>query len=95
MDVIDIKVDGNEEEIKITKVVDITQYLSFIHKEKEVLDATNGFSKKKTMRKLASVPIDALLALGEEGVALMNETNPKAIYDFFKKHPEFLVVKKP
>jgi len=79
-----LEIDEKEDKVKLTTVADITDIL-IENKLERVLN--NGFTKQKTMRKIASIPIDVFLALGEVGYEILNDN--KKLKEFIMQHPEF------
>lgn len=79
-----LEIDEKKDKVKLTTVVDITDIL-VENKFERVLN--NGFTKQKTMRKIASIPIDVFLALGDIGYEILNDNNK--LREFIRQHPEF------
>lgn len=75
--------DEKKETIRLTRVVDLTPYLIANYEERKAIG--KGISKSKVWRKVASIPIDVLLANG------IDIHDDEAIKDFIKKHPEYRV----
>jgi len=75
--------DERKDEVRLTRVVDLTSYLKDNYEEKKFLG--KGFSKGRGLRKIGSIPIDVLLAHGID----IHDDN--AIRDFLRKHPEYRV----
>ena len=67
-------------------ITDLTPYLRKNYEEKKLIG--KGFSKKRTWRKIGTIPIDFLLSLSREQQEEIMK-NPKAIKKLLKKHPEF------
>ena len=70
------------------KQEDLTPYAELAYEERKI--AGKNFSKGKTLRKIASIPITAILA---EPVEVQMELirNPKFLKKWLKtKHPEFI-----
>jgi len=67
-------------------ISDLTPYLKKNYEEKKFIG--KGFSKKKTWRKIGSIPLDFLLSLPKEQQEEIMK-DPKAIKKILKKHPEF------
>ena len=76
----DIDEDGK---IKLTKTVDVSPYLLTNKKERNLIG--KGFSRKGNLRKVASIPIDVLIAHGID----IHDDN--AIRKFLREHPEYRV----
>jgi len=67
-------------------ISDLTPYLRKNYEEKKLIG--KGFSKKRTWRKIGSIPLDFLLSLPkEQQEEIMRD--PRAIKKILKKHPEF------
>ena len=79
-----LEIDEKEDKVKLITVADITDVL-IENKLERVLN--NGFTKQKTMRKIASIPIDVFLALGEVRYEILNDN--KKLREFIRQHPEF------
>ncbi len=58
--------------------------------EAEKLLKTNGFSGKRLMRKVASIPTLAVVLAEREGY---NMSDPGDVKRYLKKHPEYMTVK--
>ena len=76
----------NGEKFILRVVSDLTPYLRKNYEEKKYIG--KGFSKKRTWRKIGSIPIDFLLSLPKEQQEEIMK-DPKAIKKILKKHPEF------
>jgi len=83
-----IKLEEEKGKVKLTCVVDIRPFIEANAKEKTL--AGKGFSKKRTLRKIGSIPIEVLLTLPRnKAVEIMTDDN--AMRKFLKEHPEFRV----
>lgn len=73
--------------IILQRTVDISDYLRANYEERKNIG--KGISTKKTFRKIASIPIEAILALPhEQGFAILHDE--KALKEFLRKNPHFL-----
>lgn len=74
----------NGDEVKVVVTTNLEGHFQALKKERE----TNGkgFSQERTLRKIASIPIDTLMAMGAEGVEAMND--PAAMKRLLNKRPE-------
>lgn len=69
------------------RTVDLSDYIMANYEEKKIIG--RGFSSKKTFRKIASIPIEAILALPQEqGFAILHDE--RALKEFLRKNPQFL-----
>ncbi len=59
--------------------------------EAEKMMESNGFSGKRLMRKIASIPTLAVVAAEREGY---NMDDPADVRRYLSKHPEYMTVKK-
>ncbi len=75
--------------------VSITHYQDDIpaisQNEAEKLMTSNGFSGKRLMRKVASIPTLAVIAAEREGY---NMSDPNDVRRYLAKHPEYMTVKR-
>ena len=72
-------------------MVDVEDMLIKNRGERDALPITRRLSDNASslgMRKVASIPIDDLMALGEKGVAMMNG-DQNALRKFLNEHPEY------
>jgi len=83
-----IKLEEEKGRVKLTGVVDIRPFLEANARERALIE--RGFSKKRTLRKIGSIPIEVLLTLPrEKAIEIMTDDN--AMKRFLKEHPEFRV----
>jgi len=79
---------GKDGLIILRKKVDISPLLSLNQREKKIIG--KGFSKKKTWRKIGSIPIDVFFAIpDEQKIELLKDG--KAIKKFLKENPQYRV----
>ena len=76
----------DDDKIILRVWADLTPYLKANYEEKKYIG--KGFSKKRTWRKIGTIPIDFLLSLPKEQQEEIMK-DPKAIKKILKKHPEF------
>ena len=57
----------------------------------KIMDPANGFSEGRSIRKIASIPIVAMLKAEREGYDFSDR---KSLDEFLKKHPEYMTVEK-
>ena len=77
--------DERKQEFRLVVVADYTPYVKENYFERQ--QANNGFSKKRTLRKIGSIPIDVLISMGEKGYEILRNNNK--LKKFIKEHPEF------
>lgn len=73
--------------IKLTNIIDNTDILQSNKQERDIIG--KGFTKKKTMRKIASIPLNTLISMGEKGLEIY--LNDNKLREFLKEHPEYRV----
>jgi len=72
----------------LEKTVDISDLLALNKLERQIIG--KGFSKGRTWRKIASIPIEVFLAMPpEKAQEILND--PRAMKRFLREHPEFRV----
>lgn len=78
----------NEEKgkIKLIQVVNIEPNLARNQLEKQIIG--KGFSKKRTLRKVASIPIDVFFSMDPQK-ALEILYDDRKMRQFLREHPEF------
>ena len=76
----------SKDNVRMTKKVDVEdiQKVCFQERINSLFDKPMGQSK---MMKVGTIPIDVLLAMGERGVEMLNDSSK--ILRFFEEHPEF------
>jgi len=79
-----LDVDDKKEQYKLTTVADVSSILELNKQERNLND---GFSQKRTMRKVGSIPIDTLIAMGEKGYEILKDDNK--LREFLRQHPEY------
>jgi len=79
-----LQIDGEKFVLRV--ISDLTPILKKNYEEKKLIG--KGFSKKRTWRKIGTIPIDFLLSLPKEQQEEIMK-DPKAIKKILKKHPEF------
>ena len=77
--------DEKQQTFKLVVISDYTPYIKENYLERMQTD--KGFSKKKTLRKIGSIPVDVLMAMGERGFEIMKDNNK--LKKFLKQNPEF------
>jgi len=81
-----LEFDRRSGELRLAKKVDYTDAVKDNYEEKKVMG--KGFSKKKTARKVASIPLDVLMSLPpEKFFEIMNDDN--ALRKFLRENPQF------
>ncbi len=71
---------------KVHVVSDIGDLIRLNNLEKK--EIRKGFSKKKTMRKIGSIPLDALMSLPfEKAIEIMSDD--RAMKKFLKENPQY------
>ena len=83
-----LKVDENKGKVELINQVRLDPLLEANKREK--LNDNRGYSKRRTLRKVGSIPIDVLISMGERGVELLY--NDRKLRRFLKKHPEYRTV---
>ena len=78
--------DEKKQEFKLVRIIDYTPYVKENYFER-LRQEKKGWTKKRTMRKIASIPIDVLISMGERGYAILNDD--KELNKFLQEHPEF------
>jgi len=74
-------VDEKRGKVKLTRIVDLAPYLLANKQERILLG--KGFSKKRTLRKIASIPLDVLIKHG------IDPRDDNALRKFLREHPEY------
>lgn len=76
--------------VELKRVVDIEDLLVANKNERKNITARrlSDTASKGGLRKVASIPVDALMALDEKGVAMMNG-NENELRKFLNEHPEY------
>lgn len=77
-------IDIDDKQVKVTNIIDHT---SLFEQNKEEAKYNDGFTAKRTMRKVASIPIDVFISMGEKGVEIYNDT--VKLREFIRQHPEY------
>lgn len=77
----DLEEDNKKGLIIVRNVVDIEPYLKANYEERKAIG--KGFTKKRTMRKIGSIPLWVIIKHPE----LMHDN--RALRRFLKRHPEF------
>ena len=85
-----LEVDQKKERVKLVNQVLLDPLL--IKNQQDKLNNNRGYSKKRTLRKVASIPIDVIIAMGEMGFELLRDD--RKLRRFLKKHPEYMTVEK-
>lgn len=77
--------DESKQKFKLVVIADYTPYVKENYFQRMQTD--NGFSKKRTLRKIGSIPIDVLISMKEKGYEILRDG--KKLKKFLKEHPEF------
>ena len=85
-----LEVDQKKERVKLVNQVLLDPLL--VKNQQDKLNNNRGYSRKRTLRKVASIPIDVIIAMGERGFELLK--NDRKLRRFLKKHPEYMTVEK-
>jgi len=80
-------IEEKEGHYTLIKRVDLTDLCQLNYEERKIIG--KGFTQGKTMRKIASIPIEAILSEPVEvQEALMKD--PMALKKWLREHPEYL-----
>ena len=85
-----LEIDQKKERVKLVSQVLLDPLL--VKNQQEKLNENRGYSRKRTLRKVASIPIDVIIAMGERGFELLRDD--RKLRRFLKKHPEYMTVEK-
>jgi len=85
-----LTIDEKKDKVELVVVSKLDPYLEKNYQEKK-LD-NRGYSSKKTLRKIGSIPVEKLIAMGPKGLELLY--NDRKLRRFLKRHPEFATVDK-
>ena len=85
-----LEYDEKKGKIKLITQVNLDPLL--IKNKQDKLNKTRGYSPKRSLRKIASIPLDVLIALGEKGIELLSDD--RKMRRWLKKHPEYMTVEK-
>ncbi len=85
-----LEVDQKKERVKLVNQVLLDPLL--VKNQQDKLNDNRGYSRKRTLRKVASIPIDVIIAMGERGFELLRDD--RKLRRFLKKHPEYMTVEK-
>ena len=85
-----LEIDQKKGRVKLINQVLLDPLL--VKNQQDKLNNNRGYSKKRTLRKVASIPIDVIIAMGERGFELLRDD--RKLRRFLKKHPEYMTVEK-
>ena len=85
-----LEIDQKKERVKLVNQVLLDPLL--VRNQQDKLNDNRGYSRKRTLRKVASIPIDVIIAMGERGFDLLRDD--RKLRRFLKKHPEYMTVEK-
>ena len=85
-----LEIDQKKERVKLVNQVLLDPLL--VRNQQDKLNDNRGYSRKRTLRKVASIPIDVIMAMGDRGFELLRDD--RKLRRFLKKHPEYMTVEK-